>query len=110
MKALLRRVFKTIRIHSKEIRILEMTKFCLHIFGNSSQPHHDIEKERTGMHEIVNGSSVLPELMFEKLQAHSNFRYLDQTRVTGLNQTNKKVSPSKVWSDRNLYLFLNRMV
>ena len=52
-----------------------------------SQPNHDTEKERTTLREIVNGSSVLPDLIFEKLKTFHNFRYLERTRVTGLNQT-----------------------
>ena len=62
------------------------------IFTKSSfQGNHGSEK-KIDLHEIVNGSSVLPELLFQKLKAFDNFQYLDKTRVTGLNQTNKKVS------------------
>ena len=58
---------------------------------NSFQANLESEK-KIGLSEIVNGSSVLPELLFQKLKAYDNFQYLDKTRVTGLNQTNKKVS------------------
>ena len=64
-----------------EIRILR---------ENSSQTGYETEK-KNGLFEIINGSSVLPELIFEKLKSYKNFQYLDETRVTGLNQTNKKV-------------------
>ena len=57
-----------------------------------SQPNHDAENERKELREIVNGSSVLPELIFQKLKVYQNFRYLDQSKVIGLNQTTDKVS------------------
>ena len=56
------------------------------------QANHDTENERSALREIVNGSSVLPELIFQKLKAFNNFQYLERTRVTGLNQTLKQVS------------------
>ena len=61
------------------------------VIFTTTQANHDTENERTALREIVNGSSVLPELIFQKLKAYQNFQYLEKTRVTGLNQTMKKV-------------------
>ena len=72
---------------------LEVYEAGLYFFLNSSQPDHDTAiKKKGGYLEIVNGSSILPELMFEKLTAYRNFRYFGKTSVTGLDQTIQEVS------------------
>ena len=52
----------------------------------------EIEKaKQTHSHyvEIVNGSSVLPETILEKLKTFEDFEYLMETEVTGLKQDGK---------------------